>query len=137
MVYAVNAFDKCRLRFARKLIKHDHADCRRRLHVQELELVCLQCAWSLIPDLMCMYIVPAPFGVLVSVTCLALLSSLSHSRTFLYRHILNIVFSAIFPSPYLSDMPVLVELRLVWSFQGGFTLSLLAVVRIFYIGFMC
>ena len=49
----------------------------------------------------------------------------------------SIVFSAIFPSPYLSDMPVLVELRLVWSFQGGFTLSLLAVVRIFDIGFMC
>ena len=89
--------------------------------------MCLQCAWSLIPDRMCMYlyIVPAPFGVLVSVTCLALLSSLSHSRTFLYRHNLNIVFSAIFPSPYLSDIPVLVELRLVWSFQGGFTLSLL------------
>ena len=65
---------------------------------------------------------------------LVLTVSLPHSSSIVTS---SIVFSVIFPSPYLSDMPVLVELRLVWSFQGGFTLSLLAVVRIFDIGFMC
>ena len=85
---------------------------------------------------MYMYIVLAPFGVLVSVTFLALLSSLSHSRTFLYRHILN-SFLCHFPASLPSDIPVLVELRLVWSFQGGFTLIVFWLLCEYFISVLC
>ena len=49
----------------------------------------------------------------------------------------SIVFSAIFSPPYLSDILVLVELRLVWSFQGGFTLIVFWLLCEYFISVLC